>query len=79
LQVFELNRSGEGDLHTALHAQTGNRRLLWHGTDVSAAAAICSTGLRIMPGAGGRLGSLLSFQQNAALEESYWIARLLLV
>jgi hypothetical protein len=31
-----------------------NRQLLWHGTNVSAGAAIMSGGLRIMPHSGGR-------------------------
>ena len=34
----------------------GNRRLLWHGTNVAVVAAIINSGLRIMPHSGGRVG-----------------------
>jgi len=35
----------------------GNRKLLWHGTNVAVVAAILKSGLRIMPHSGGRVGS----------------------
>lgn len=54
-EVFELVREGEAERHARFY-ETGNRRLLWHGTDVAVAAAIIAQGLRIMPGAGGRVG-----------------------
>jgi hypothetical protein len=38
-----------------------NRKLLWHGTNVSSVAAIMTSGLRIMPSAGGRVGKGLYF------------------
>jgi poly [ADP-ribose] polymerase len=40
----------------AKHAKLDNRKLLWHGTNVAVVAAICKTGLRIMPHSGGRVG-----------------------
>ena len=40
----------------AAHNNITNRRLLWHGTNIAVVAAICKTGLRIMPHAGGRVG-----------------------
>lgn len=54
-EVYDLTRLGEAERH-ARFAGVGNRKLLWHGTDVAVAAAIVSSGLRIMPGAGGRVG-----------------------
>jgi len=39
------------------HAKLGNRKLLWHGTNVAVVAAILKSGLRIMPHSGGRVGS----------------------
>ena len=36
--------------------QVGNRKLLWHGTNVAVVAAILKSGLRIMPHSGGRVG-----------------------
>jgi len=38
------------------HAKVGNRRLLWHGTNIAVVAAILKSGLRIMPHSGGRVG-----------------------
>lgn len=56
LDVFELAREGEAAAHESRFAELGNRRLLWHGTAVGCAAAIVAQGLRIMEGAGGRVG-----------------------
>jgi poly [ADP-ribose] polymerase len=53
--VYDLERAGEAERH-APFTEIDNRKLLWHGTDVAVAAAIVSSGLRIMPGAGGRVG-----------------------
>jgi len=53
--VFTINREGEGDRFKA-HDKITNRRLLWHGTNVAVVAAIMSSGLRIMPHSGGRVG-----------------------
>jgi poly [ADP-ribose] polymerase len=48
-------REGETERMMA-HSKLGNRKLLWHGTGVAVAAAITSSGLRIMPHSGGRVG-----------------------
>ena len=57
LDVFELERSGEAEqLQASEYGKKGNKKLLWHGTDVAVAAAISSSGLRIMPHSGGRVG-----------------------
>jgi len=55
-EVFEVNREGEAE-RFAEHDAMGNRRLLWHGTNVATVAAICSSGMRIMPHSGGRVGA----------------------
>eukprot|EP01080_Neovahlkampfia_damariscottae_P011102 gene11102-3809_t len=43
------------------HSNLGNRKLLWHGTNVAVVCAILKTGLRIMPHSGGRVGRGLYF------------------
>ncbi len=55
VDVFRLNRHGEGDRFKA-HEPIGERKLLWHGTNVAVVAAILGSGLRIMPHSGGRVG-----------------------
>lgn len=55
LDVFRLDRKGEAARFKA-HDAIDHRKLLWHGTNVAVVAAICKTGLRIMPHSGGRVG-----------------------
>ena len=57
LHMWKVDRDGEGDRFDE-HKKLGNRRLLWHGTNVAVVAAILKTGLRIMPTAssGSRVG-----------------------
>jgi len=55
LNLFTLDRKPEGKRY-AEHDDLDNRKLLWHGTNVAVVAAICKTGLRIMPHSGGRVG-----------------------
>lgn len=55
LEIFEVNRHSEGK-RFSIHNKVGNRKLLWHGTNVAVVAAILKTGLRIMPHSGGRVG-----------------------
>ncbi|KAJ3221816.1 Poly [ADP-ribose] polymerase 3 [Clydaea vesicula] len=66
------------------HDNLGNRKLLWHGTNVAVVAAILKSGLRIMPHSGGRVGkgiylanmqekSLVMFLAEAALGKEYHI------
>jgi poly [ADP-ribose] polymerase 2/3/4 len=55
ISAFRLDRKSEGARFKAHDAMT-NRKLLWHGTNVAVVAAICNTGLRIMPHSGGRVG-----------------------
>ena len=51
--------------------QLGNRRLLWHGTNIAVVAAILKTGLRIMPHAGGRVGRGLYFASENGKSAGY--------
>jgi len=57
LNMWKVNREGEGD-RFAEHEDVENRKLLWHGTNVAAVAAILKTGLKIFPVAscGSRVG-----------------------
>ncbi len=55
VNAFRLDRKGE-DKRFAAHEDIDHRKLLWHGTNVAVVAAICKTGLRIMPHSGGRVG-----------------------
>ncbi|XP_007500582.1 protein mono-ADP-ribosyltransferase PARP3 [Monodelphis domestica] len=70
LHVWKVNREGEGDRFQA-HAQIGNRRLLWHGTNVAVVAAILKSGLRIMPHSGGRVGKGIYFASENSKSASY--------
>jgi len=53
--IWRLDRHSESE-RFAKHDKLGNRRLLWHGTNVAVVAAILKSGLRIMPHSGGRVG-----------------------
>lgn len=55
VDVFRMDRQGEG-ARFAAHNDYAERKILWHGTNIAVVAAICSTGLRIMPHSGGRVG-----------------------
>lgn len=55
VDVFSVNRNGD-DERFATHDKIGERKLLWHGTNVAVVAAILGSGLRIMPHSGGRVG-----------------------
>lgn len=53
------------------HTHLGNRKLLWHGTNVAVVAAILKTGLRIMPHSGGRVGSGIYFASEQSKSAAY--------
>ncbi len=55
IHIYRLDRNGE-DKRYGTHDKLGNRKLLWHGTNVAVVAAIIKSGLRIMPHSGGRVG-----------------------
>lgn len=60
----------QGDRFQA-HSTLGNRRLLWHGTNVAVVAAILTSGLRIMPHSGGRVGKGIYFASENSKSASY--------
>ncbi|XP_006169402.1 protein mono-ADP-ribosyltransferase PARP3 [Tupaia chinensis] len=68
--VWKVNREGEGDRFQA-HSQLGNRKLLWHGTNVAVVAAILTSGLRIMPHSGGRVGKGIYFASENRKSAAY--------
>ena len=54
-----------------VHDKMGNRKLLWHGTNVAVVAAILKSGLRIMPHSGGRVGAGIYFASENAKSAGY--------
>lgn len=60
----------QGDRFQA-HSTLGNRRLLWHGTNVAVVAAILTSGLRIMPHSGGRVGKGIYFASENSKSAGY--------
>lgn len=68
--VWKVKREGEGDRFQA-HCKMGNRRLLWHGTNVAVVAAILTSGLRIMPHSGGRVGKGIYFASENSKSAGY--------
>lgn len=70
MEVFEVDREGE-KARFATHKDLDNRKLLWHGTNVAVIVAILSSGLRIMPHSGGRVGRGLYFASECAKSASY--------
>ncbi|XP_034551580.1 protein mono-ADP-ribosyltransferase PARP3 [Notolabrus celidotus] len=70
LNVWEVNRENEGDRFHE-HEDLGNRRLLWHGTNIAVVAAILKSGLRIMPHSGGRVGRGIYFASENSKSAGY--------
>ncbi|XP_053455752.1 protein mono-ADP-ribosyltransferase PARP3 isoform X2 [Nycticebus coucang] len=68
--VWKVNREGEGDRFQA-YSKLRNRKLLWHGTNVAVVAAILTTGLRIMPHSGGRVGKGIYFASENSKSACY--------
>ena len=71
--LFRIDRKSEGK-RFAEHTRLENRKLLWHGTNVAVVAAICKTGLRIMPHSGGRVGKgiYLASENGKAINYMGW-------
>ena len=68
LDIWTVDRHGESQCHKKFQ-KVENRRLLWHGTNIAVVAPILTSGLRIMPHSGGRVGAgiyLASMQQKSA-------------
>uniref|UniRef100_A0A8C0CRT7 Poly [ADP-ribose] polymerase n=1 Tax=Balaenoptera musculus TaxID=9771 RepID=A0A8C0CRT7_BALMU len=67
---WTVNREGEGDQFQP-HDKLGNRKLLWHGTNMAVVAAILTSGLRIMPHSGGRVGKGIYFASENSKSAGY--------
>lgn len=68
LDAWEVDRKGEKERFAKFDG-LDNRRLLWHGTNIAVVAPIITSGLRIMPHSGGRVGKgiyLASMQEKSA-------------
>ena len=70
VEIFSMDRDGEIAAFEA-HGAKGNRTLLWHGTNIAVAAAICSSGMRIMPNSGGRVGQGIYLVSAATVAPSH--------
>lgn len=68
LNIWSVSRKGEAQRFVT-YDKLDNRRLLWHGTNIAVAAPIITSGLRIMPHSGGRVGAgiyLAALQEKSA-------------
>ncbi|XP_026580993.1 poly [ADP-ribose] polymerase 3 isoform X2 [Pseudonaja textilis] len=70
MNIWKVNREGESHRFKA-HDHLGNRRLLWHGTNIAVVAAILKSGLRIMPHSGGRVGKGIYFASENSKSAGY--------
>ena len=71
VEIFSMDRDGEIAAFKA-HSAKGNRTLLWHGTNIAVAAAICSSGMRIMPNSGGRVGQGI-YLANQSVKSGHYV------
>lgn len=70
LNVWRVNRHGE-DERFAPFVNVDNKKCLWHGTNIAVVAAILSSGLRIMPHSGGRVGKGLYLASECSKSQGY--------
>ncbi|KAM6474537.1 protein mono-ADP-ribosyltransferase PARP3 [Liasis olivaceus] len=70
MNIWKVNRESESHRFKA-HDHLGNRRLLWHGTNIAVVAAILKSGLRIMPHSGGRVGKGIYFASENSKSAGY--------
>jgi len=70
MDIYKVDRKGE-DSNFKPFTEIEHRKLLWHGSKVAVFPAILSTGLRIMPHSGGRVGRGLYFADVLAKSASY--------
>lgn len=68
--VWQVDRESESERFKT-HANIKERKLLWHGTNVAVVAAILSSGLRIMPHSGGRVGKGIYFASEQSKSLGY--------
>ena len=70
MHLWRVDRHSEA-AGFAKHSKLGNRRLLWHGTNIAVVAAILKAGLRIMPHAYGRVGRGLYLASEQSKSAAY--------
>lgn len=70
LNVWRVNRHGEEE-RFAPYAEFDNKKCLWHGTNIAVVAAILSSGLRIMPHSGGRVGRGIYLASECGKSQGY--------
>ncbi len=70
LDVWFVNRNGEAD-RFAPFLGDANKKCLWHGTNIAVVAAILSSGLRIMPHSGGRVGRGIYLASECGKSQMY--------
>lgn len=70
LNVWRVDRCGERERFQQVN-HLDNHHLLWHGTHIATAPAIISTGLRIMPHSGGRVGRGIYLASENGKSQSY--------
>ncbi|KAL6050440.1 Poly [ADP-ribose] polymerase 3 [Balamuthia mandrillaris] len=68
--IYRVARHGE-ETRFQQHDHITNRKLLWHGTNVAVVVAILSSGLRIMPHSGGRVGKGIYFASEHSKSAGY--------
>jgi len=68
--LWRVEREGSAE-RFAQHKDVGNRKLLWHGTNIAVVAAILNSGLRIMPHSGGRVGRGIYFASENGKSSAY--------
>ena len=71
-EVIRPNQEERGELQASKKRRgRRNRRLLFHGAPMGVVASILKSGLRIMPGSGGRLGKGIYLADMAAKSGAY--------
>jgi len=70
IEIYKVRRNTEPKRFAA-HDDVVERKLLWHGTNVAVLVAILSTGLRIMPHSGGRVGKGIYFASENSKSAGY--------
>ena len=68
--VWQVDRNGENNRFKTFD-DLDNRKLLWHSTNIAVVAPIITSGLRIMPHSGGRVGSGIYLASMQAKSASY--------
>lgn len=69
--LWRVSRVGERDRYENM--KLWNHKLLWHGSHIGSIAAILSTGLRIMPGASGRVGRGIYLASECGKSQNYTV------